>query len=195
MVCAETPKGSSHPPHQAKEEKEKKGEVAASHHCFQIHTLRGGFSPHSGCPDQRESNVPPRQTPPLPLSRTPTSARGSLNFTGASPHISAPQPQDCAAHKRGTPGASWQAGSRGERSLGRGAARSHGGAGRPEPSSRGSEESSWQQPGTAKEEEEAAAGSFPNPPYTNTLPQPPFPMGGGAGKAGGRWRSRAQRAA
>lgn len=194
MVCAETPKGSSHPPHQAKEEKEKKGEVAASHHCFQIHTLRGGFSPHSGCPDQRESNVPPRQTPPLPLSRTPTSARGSLNFTGASPHISAPQPQDCAAHKRGTPGASWQAGSRGERSLGRGrqgATEGRGGRSQVPGGPRRAPDSS---PGLQRRKRKRRRGAFPIPPTRTPCPSPRSPWGG-AGKAGGRWRSRAQRAA
>lgn len=62
-----------------------------------------GVSPRYGCLEsESKSKVPPRHTPPLPPRRTPKLARGSLNFTNASPHIPIPWPQDRAAYKRGT---------------------------------------------------------------------------------------------
>ena len=98
MVCAETPEGSSHPPHQAKRKRWKRRESC----CFPPPTIASKYTPFEGvsprgCPEsERKSTVPPRQTPPLPPSRASTPAWGSLNFTGASP----PHPHSIAPGSR-----------------------------------------------------------------------------------------------
>lgn len=105
------------------------------------YTLFEGVSPPGSPESERKSNVPPRQPLPLPLSRTPTPAWGLLNFTGAFP----PHPHPIAPGSRlpqaGYPGRLLTGGQPGKAESGAGAVRLHGGAGRPEPSSRGSEES------------------------------------------------------
>lgn len=131
MVCAETPKGSSHPPHQPEEEQEKKGEVAASHHPLLLPNTHpswggGGVLPPTPPPpvaqNQRESNVPPRPTPPLPLSRIPTPAPGLTKlYRSFSPHLRPNAPRS-RCPQAGHPGRLLTGGQLGRAESGAGAA-------------------------------------------------------------------------
>ena len=191
MVCAETPEGSSHPPYQAKRKRWKRRESS----CFPPPTIASKYTPFEGvsprgCPESEiKSTVPPRQTAPLPPSRTSTPAWGSLNFTGASPlhpHSIAPGSR---CPQTGTPGAYWQAGSRGEPSPGRGrqgATEGRGGQSQVPGGLRRAPDSS---PGLQRRKRKQRRGGFPIPPTWTPIPCPRSSRG--AGRLPGRWRSRA----
>lgn len=140
MVCAD-PRRLLSPSSQRKRRKRRES------NCLPPPTTASKYTPFEGvspprCPESgRKSTVPPRETPPLPTGRTPTPAGGSVNFTRASPLHPHPIAPGSRCPPAGHPGRLLTGGQPGRAESGAGAAGSHGGAGRPEPSSRGSEES------------------------------------------------------